>query len=192
MGKNRAAALAQGMKRSSSRSGDAAAPPVKAAMVRLNVGGEFFATTMDTLSKAAYFNPFLSGRIQHGEDEGAPSSSIVAPSSSRTSCNIFAPGRFRRGLSCAASSTNCSMRVSTLAYPASLIRSKVRSLPTTCVRTHWMGGTAASTYVLFWAGLRDPKMFKGSSCRSLSIATSTGGPYDSRSRAPPGLLQQVD
>ena len=70
MGKNRAAALAQGMKRSSSRSGDAAAPPVKAAMVRLNVGGEFFATTMDTLSKAAYFNPFLSGRIQHGEDEG--------------------------------------------------------------------------------------------------------------------------
>ena len=57
------------MKRSSSRSGDAAAPPVKAAVVRLNVGGELFATTMDTLSKAAYFNPFLSGRIQHGEDE---------------------------------------------------------------------------------------------------------------------------
>ena len=55
------------MKRSSSRSGDA---PVKAAVVRLNVGGELFATTMDTLSKAAYFNPFLSGRIQHGEDEG--------------------------------------------------------------------------------------------------------------------------
>ena len=58
------------MKRSSCPSGDGAAPPVKAAMVRLNVGGELFATTMDTLSKAAYFNPFLSGRIPHGEDEG--------------------------------------------------------------------------------------------------------------------------
>ena len=67
--KNPAAAPAQVMKRSSCPSGDGAAP-VKAAMVRLNVGGELFATTMDTLSKAAYFNPFLSGRIQHGEDEG--------------------------------------------------------------------------------------------------------------------------
>ena len=69
MEKIRAAAPAQSMKRSSCRSGDGAAPPVKAAMVRLNVGGELFATTMDTLSNAAYFNPFLSGRLPHGEDE---------------------------------------------------------------------------------------------------------------------------
>ena len=45
---------------------------MKAAVVRLDVGGQVFATSKETLFKCAYFEPFLEGRIPHAisEDSG--------------------------------------------------------------------------------------------------------------------------
>ena len=52
------------------RQSESCTPPgAKALIVRLNVGGQIFATSTDTLRKCAYFEPFLSGRILHGSDE---------------------------------------------------------------------------------------------------------------------------
>ena len=42
---------------------------MKASMIRINVGGQVFATTKDTLSKCGYFEPYLAGRIRHAEDD---------------------------------------------------------------------------------------------------------------------------
>ena len=43
---------------------------MKAAIVRLNVGGRLFATSRETLTKsAAYFDPFLAGRLPHATDD---------------------------------------------------------------------------------------------------------------------------
>ena len=44
-------------------------PAMKAAIVRLNVGGRLFATSRDTLTKCAYFDPFLAGRFPHATDD---------------------------------------------------------------------------------------------------------------------------
>lgn len=52
------------------RSASSHPPPImKAAMIRLNVGGQVFATSKETLLKCGYFEPVLSGRIPHGEDD---------------------------------------------------------------------------------------------------------------------------
>ena len=44
-------------------------PAMKAAIVRLNVGGRLFSTSRETLTKCAYFDPFLAGRILHATDD---------------------------------------------------------------------------------------------------------------------------
>ena len=45
-------------------------PPKRAAVVRLNVGGQPFDTTQDTLKKCRYFFPYLEGHMDHATDEG--------------------------------------------------------------------------------------------------------------------------
>ena len=173
------------MKRSSSRSGDAAAPPVKAAMVRLNVGGELFATTMETLSKAAYFNPFLSGRIPHGEDEGAHCSSIVAPNSSLTSCSIFGPVAGPPEMNCGQLSTLCGTRPSTMGCPASSPTSTEKSPPMTCARRDDVNG--CQTFGRYLSG---PWRLLLICCNTRVLPT--GGSHDSCSRAAPsGRLVQA-
>ena len=48
---------------------DSCPDAMKAAMIRLNVGGHMFATSKQTLSKCGYFEPFLEGRLPHAVDE---------------------------------------------------------------------------------------------------------------------------
>ena len=40
----------------------------KADIVRLNVGGSLYDTSPSTLQMSLYFQPFLDGRMRHGED----------------------------------------------------------------------------------------------------------------------------
>ena len=59
--------LAQVMKRAAET--HPTPPAMKAAIVRLNVGGRLFSTSRETLTKCAYFDPFLAGRILHATDD---------------------------------------------------------------------------------------------------------------------------
>ena len=59
--------LAQVMKRAAET--HPTPPAMKAAIVRLNVGGRLFSTSRETLTKCAYFDPFLARRILHATDD---------------------------------------------------------------------------------------------------------------------------
>ena len=59
------AARTQAMKRTSE---EPPPPPKRAAIICLNIGGQHFDTTRDTLSKCSYFIPYLEGRIDHATD----------------------------------------------------------------------------------------------------------------------------
>ena len=51
------------------RAPDPSPPSIAAPMIRLNVGGVYFDTTRDTLSKCQFFQPLIEDRIPFARDE---------------------------------------------------------------------------------------------------------------------------